>query len=396
MSTVLITGASGFIGTRLAEVAIGRGFDTVGLIRNWSRTARVARVPIRLVRGDVLDRVSLEHAMQGCDSVIHCATDFGARGDEHYRTIVEGTANVVELAARVGLSRVVHVSTAAVHGLFPTTPLLPEHLVTTRTGIPYCDGKLDAEHEATSLAARHGLQLVIVRPTIVYGPWGTHDTRANQLLSERRMMLVDGARGHFNGIYIDNLVDALLAALSSERAPGRIFHLTDDAAVTWRDFLEAHARAIDERMLPLPEPSREALRRAWRGDHAPALQSVPEQVPADVGHKGSGPSWLGKALLAIPGVRRGWRALRGTPEPPSGNDPGAHEAMLAASPVLEHGHAPTLSEHEADLFRIFEQVTFSADAAKAMLGFRSRVSFDEGMARTAAWIRWRSPGTGAT
>jgi nucleoside-diphosphate-sugar epimerase len=388
MTTVLITGANGFIGTRLAEVAVSRGYDVVGLIRNWSRTARVARVPIRLVQGDVLDRASLERSMQGCESVIHCATDFGARGDEQYRSIVEGTANVVEMAARSGLTRIVHVSTAAVHGLFPTAPILPEQLVTERTGIPYCDGKIDAEWKGTRLAEQHGLPLVIVRPTIVFGPWGTHDAQANQLLCERRMVLVDGANGHFNGIYIDNLVDGLLSALSSDEATGRIFHLTDDTTTTWRDFIETHASAVDETLLPLPETSREALRRGWE-EHSLSLLPKTESVsPAVV--KQSRQSRLANVHHAISSLSQIWRTRRHSsalPGPRIGEVP---ESIVHSGTPSDHARNPLLTLHEADMFRIFDQVTFRADSAREILGFRSHISFADGMERTIKWIRWRS------
>lgn len=325
--------------------------------------------------------------MRGCQLVVHCALDFGARGVEHRRSILEGARNVVEVAGQQGVARMVHVSSAAVHGLHPIHSDLPERLVSDRTGIPYCDGKIDAEWEAIRVAADYGLPLVIVRPTVVFGPWGTHDALAVRLLRERRLVLVDGARGRFNGIYIDNLVDALIGALKSRQAPGHIFHLSDDDLITWRQFLEAHARALDESLLPLPEMTREDLLRVWR----PRLVTPREpERPMDPGLiMRVRRSKAVVAMFAIPGVQRSWAVLRkavGVPIASGdlGEPPDSVAGVTAPEPV---GEAP-LSEYEADMFRIFEQVSFQAGTARDLLGYRPRVSYDVGMDRTAEWIRW--------
>src|SRR5437763_572241 len=74
---VLITGATGFVGCRLARVLSDSGVQVTGIVRSWHKAARVARLPITLAPGDVSDRRSLTDAMQGCDTVVHCALDTG-------------------------------------------------------------------------------------------------------------------------------------------------------------------------------------------------------------------------------------------------------------------------------------------------------------------------------
>ncbi len=371
---MFITGINGFIGTRVAEAAVARGYRVSGIVRDWGRTARVARLPVRLMRGDVLDAESLQRAVAGADAVIHLAADYRARGADMEHSIAEGARNVAEAAVRCGVERLVHVSSLAVFGLTPQTPELLPGPVDVRAGNPYSDGKIRAEIAIRDVSTRSGLSLVTLRPAIVYGPWGSHDLLAIRLLREGRMALVDGAEGHFNGIYVDDLVEMLLASLTSVSPDRRIFHIAAGGHARWRDFILAHAHALYESEPALPTLDYAAALRAWEG--APAAPPAPGMLERIRFSRAAA------AVFSVPGVHRSWVAFRRAIGKPK-------------QPRVQHGDPPPsdvqdlkMSRHEAEMFNIFGDVRIGDDHARELLGGRTPLSFDEGMRKTAAWVRW--------
>src|SRR5262249_208804 len=120
MKRVLITGATGFIGCRLAEILVQREVPVAALVRTWSNAARLARLPVALAAGDMLDLDSLRSAVKNCDVIIHCAVDNRAydagAAQEHRRSSQLGTANVLQAALEAHVERVVHLSSVAVYG----------------------------------------------------------------------------------------------------------------------------------------------------------------------------------------------------------------------------------------------------------------------------------------
>lgn len=332
---VLITGATGFIGGRLAEVLTEWGVEAVCPVRHWGRASRLARLPVQMIGGDVMDRDSIRRAMDGCDMVVHCAVDFRATGRAHTRASAAGTENVMQAAHDVGVSRVVHLSSAAVHGLSPAAAgTFTEERPLQATGHDYCDGKIAAERIALDFHRTRGLPVTVLRPTVVYGPFGYYSEAVARAARERRLALVDGAPGICNCLYVDNLIQAILLGAIRKEAVGEIFYVSDERPVLWRDYLEAHARALGSRFAPLPVTSRRALRAGQLTSHV--LRTLN--------------SFLGR--------------------------------------FHRFDEPRVLSRTEEVSFSVFRQVTFPIGKANRLLGYAPAVDFEEGMERTAAWIRW--------
>ncbi len=391
MKRVLITGATGFIGGRLAEVLTGLGVEVVCPVREWGRASRLARLPVRMVGADVLNAVSIRDAMAGCDVAIHCAADFRAAGPKHQETSHRGTANVMEAALGAGVSRVVHLSSAAVHGLSPRGPRPPtEDTPLRRTGHDYCDGKIAAEQVALQFHRSRGLPVSIIRPTVVYGPFGYYSRSVVRVARERRLVLVDGGAGICNCLYVDNLVQAILLAATRREAIGEVITVSDAVPVTWREYLEKHAEALGPGFARLPIISRAGLRAARRRLSGAAL-TVLLRSPRDAFDKLDDPV-IREAVQAIPGAtalgivtKPLLRLFRRRTPPAETRRPatsGDHEVARAK------GLARLLSPNEEESFSVFQHVRFGIDKAKRLLGYQPAVGFEEGMARTASWIRW--------
>ena len=233
---VLVTGGTGFIGGRLVErLVLECNANVRILVRNFASASRIARFPIEMVRGNVMESCDVEAAMNGCDIVFHCAWEVQDSESMERRVNVAGTRNVLEAALQAGVKRVVHLSTVLVYGAPPdgdfdeTTSRNPDNA--------YAKSNLEAEKLAVSYTEKHGLPVSVLQPTIVYGPYGRAWTVGvlNQL-KRGNVILVNGGDGLCNVVYIDDMVSAIILAAVKNEAIGEVFLIAGERPVTWKEF----------------------------------------------------------------------------------------------------------------------------------------------------------------
>src|SRR6266853_1600261 len=185
-----VTGASGFIGSNLVHELVARGHSVKGLLRAGSDTRGLTGVDFERVEGDISDRARLKEAMFGCDWCFHVAASYHLWLKDYkpmYAANVEGTRNVLEMAAAAGCSRIVYTSTVGCIGyptpvdgrLTPSDETVPvsEAQMTSH----YKRSKWQAEQVATQLA-RSGLPIVIVNPSAPVGPRDVKPTPTGQVI----------------------------------------------------------------------------------------------------------------------------------------------------------------------------------------------------------------------
>ena len=237
---VLITGATGFMGSRLCEVLfLTRRVQPRAFIHSTASAARIARFPIDFVLGDLTDRATVGKAMQGCDAVIHLA-----RGDD--QVMLTGLDNVLASARDHKVSRVVHMSSVAVYGNAPPSESRHEDAVPNPGDMAYGHVKLEQERRVLRAYRAHGLPVVILRPPNVYGPYSAYTTGIIQKIRSRKMAIVDGGTNPCNLVYIDNLMEAILLSLWKPQAIGQTFFITDRDVVSWEQHLHDHAALVGE------------------------------------------------------------------------------------------------------------------------------------------------------
>lgn len=172
MGKTLLTGGTGFIGSKVALKLLERGDDLKLLVRESSKPAGFNGRDFEKAKGDVLDRRSLRRAMKGVDKVFHVAgcTDLRANPRQLFDVNVTGTKNVLGEAMNAGVERAVHTSSvAAVGSAEPGSTVDEANLFTIgHLGMPYVNSKREGEIEALRLAAQ-GLPLVVVNPALVLG-----------------------------------------------------------------------------------------------------------------------------------------------------------------------------------------------------------------------------------
>ncbi len=255
---VLITGATGFIGSRLALRCQGEGMQVLALGRRRSpieeENARELEARGVAVREIPLDDVSgLAAAMAGVDLVFHLAAAQHEANvpDAYFRAVnVDGTRSVFEAAAQAGVSRVVHGSTIGVYGWRPGecvhegSPLAPDNI--------YGITKLEGEQVVRSFASR--VPFAIVRISEVYGPG---DRRLLKLFKGAQrgvsLQIGDGQNRH-HLVYIEDLLSGLLLAGRCPGAQGRTFVLAGPEPVTSRAMLEAVLRSVGKPLRVLRVP----------------------------------------------------------------------------------------------------------------------------------------------
>jgi nucleoside-diphosphate-sugar epimerase len=244
--TCLITGASGFIGGRLAARLAQEGCAVRCLVRASSDTSRLHELGVEIKVGDLTDTASLARAVAGCRYVFHCGalvSDW-ATTEEIIRTNVEGTRNLLEASVGASVRRLIHFSTTDVYS-HPDGAAIDESYVASRFGNWYAQTKRDAEAEVRRVATAGPLDAVILRPATVYGP-GSTDVIGEiaRAIEGRHMLLIDRGRPLAGLCYVQNLIDAAVLALRHEAASGHAFNVSDGLAVTWKQFTDDLAAGL--------------------------------------------------------------------------------------------------------------------------------------------------------
>ena len=245
-----ITGASGFIGRALGDRLRADGVE----VRGMDLRADHAR---GVVAGDVAVAGDWQRHAEGCDLVIHTAAIVSLRTerpDDVWRANVLGTHHALGAAERAGARRFVHFSSVTAFGFCFPDRVTEEHPVRL-TGLPYPDTKIASEQHVLQAHAEGRMICTVVRPGDVYGPasraWAVVPV---QLMRSRRFTLPAGGRGIFSPVYIDDLVDGVVRAASSEAADGQVLTLSGGVGIANRDFFGRYADALGTRLVTVPTP----------------------------------------------------------------------------------------------------------------------------------------------
>jgi dihydroflavonol-4-reductase len=252
---VLLTGASGFVGSHILDRLRLQNIDTAVLLRSTSDTKFLQpNLPATEVRfGSVTDASSLAKATDGVTHVIHCAGRTKAvSSSEYYEINHLGTRNVVEaLNARVGtIQRLLHISSLAVSG--PATPQNPaKEIETPRPVSDYGKSKLAGESEVRQ---RSRVPFTILRPPAVYGP---RDTGFLSLFKavKRHLLPRPNAAQALSVVYAQDLAEAVVACLFRPETAGQTYFTASPELVTSRGMAEEIARQMRRWTIPFPIPA---------------------------------------------------------------------------------------------------------------------------------------------
>lgn len=224
---ILVTGASGFLGSEIVKQLVAQGEHVRILIRKTSSIAQFSAIDknIEFVEGDILDITSLESAFEGVEKIIHSAAVIGydsTQYDAMYKTNIEGTANVVNVALSKSIKKIVHISSIAAIGGKPNELITEEtkwekNKWTTHYGIT----KMLAEREIWR-GIQEGLEAVIVNPGIIVGV-GNDEHKATmrlfkQIASGKLPFYTTGSNGFVDVADVAKITIQLMkSSITSER-----------------------------------------------------------------------------------------------------------------------------------------------------------------------------------
>jgi nucleoside-diphosphate-sugar epimerase len=254
--TVLVTGATGFVGGHLTRRLLQEGAEIKVLVRDPAKLPAAWQGRVEVCTGDLTDVASLRQAVRDARWVFHCAANVQtwARAADYEAVNVQGVRNLLDAIAAqpVKPERLVHVSTVDVYG-FPRTPCA-EDCALRPPGFGYGDSKLRGELAVHEIARRIDLSHVVLRPTNVMGPGSPFIERVGRELHRGLMLRIAGGRADAGFLSVENLVDALLWSGQAPRAHNEVYNIADPQSVTWRQVLDDLRQGIQGRGLIIDLP----------------------------------------------------------------------------------------------------------------------------------------------
>jgi len=263
VSEVLVTGATGFVGHAVVgKLAVDGSFDgVVAAVRRDDVSWPKGVVPVEV--GDLLPTTDWSEALHGVDALVHCAARVHVMQEDAidplqaYREVnVKGTLNLARQAAQAGVSRFVFVSSIKVNGeaTQPGQTFSADDLLSPLD--PYGVSKQEAELGLREIEAQTGMEVVIVRPPLVYGPGVKANFAAMLRWVARGIPLPLGAIHNTRSmVALDNLVDLLVVCLKHPTAAGQTFLVSDGEDVSTTELLRRTAHAMGKKAFLLPIPA---------------------------------------------------------------------------------------------------------------------------------------------
>lgn len=258
MTKVLVTGATGFIGKALVQALVQQAFDVIEGVRHLNQPASEQQVEL----GELSSVTEYTDALQDVDVVIHLAArthimhDTASDPPAEFRKVnTTATLNLAVQAAKIGVKRFIFISSIKVNGeqTAPNSPF--QEQVASPPNDPYALSKYEAEHGLLSLAHSSAMQVVIIRPPLVYGPGvkANFATLFDWLARGIPLPLgvIDNKRSL---VALDNLLSFIILCISHPKAANETFLISDQEDVSTIELLQKITKALNKNTLLLPVP----------------------------------------------------------------------------------------------------------------------------------------------
>lgn len=321
---LMITGATGMVGSSIARRAVEAGYHVRALVRPESDRGQLEELGVEMMEGDLAKPESLAPAVAGVDLVVHAAAKVGDWGsaDEYRAVNVVALEHLLTAVEHEGqLKRWIQISSLGVyparhhHGTDETVP----------ADLAGLDGYTRTKAESENVVKRHmeenGLPAIILRPGFVYGPGDRHVLpRLIERIRSGKMKLIGDGKKLLNNTYVGSLADAVILALQKDDVLGETFNIRDERLVTREEFVGAIADYLGQ-----PRP-------------------------------GKIPLWLARVLAGVV-------------------EPLARARRKPEAPILTRARIKFLTLN----------LDYSIAKAKQMLGYRPKVDFQDGIREALDW-----------
>jgi uncharacterized protein YbjT (DUF2867 family) len=228
--TVLLTGGTGFVGTRVAYALRAHGMDVRALVRRPERAGSLRTLGVEVAAGDINDTASLHAAVAGCDAVVHLVAILKGAPEEFERVMTRGTESLVAAAKEAGVERFVLMSALGTDEQ-------------TKDLIPYFAAKWAMEQEV----GRSGLAFTTFRPSFVFGRGGALPTFVRQVRYSPVVTVIGDGAQRIQPIWIDDVAEYFACALERPDTAGRTFDLGGPDVVSWDELYRRIASTLGKR-----------------------------------------------------------------------------------------------------------------------------------------------------
>jgi nucleoside-diphosphate-sugar epimerase len=254
-AAIVVTGANGFIGSAVVSALLAKGKDVRSVVRSMTEGSAVAV-------GDVGVATEWSSVLANAKQLVHTAARVHVMCEKAVDPLLEfrlvnvaGTLNLAWQAARAGIQRFIFISSVGVHGV-ETLP--GQRLVETDEFAPvspYSISKKEAEEGLWLVAGKTGMEIVVIRPPLVYGPGvKAHFLTMMRLLNNRIPLPLGAIHNLRSFVALDNLVNFIDTCLEHHAAANQTFFISDGHDLSTTDLLRLTAQALDRSCYLLPVP----------------------------------------------------------------------------------------------------------------------------------------------
>jgi nucleoside-diphosphate-sugar epimerase len=250
---VLVTGATGFLGSRLAEIlADEEGASVTGMGRNLDKVAYLKDKGITLIKADLQNKDELREAVSGQDIVFHSAASLNGDHKTGQKINVDATRTLVELSGKAGVSRFVHVSTVGVYDMPQHGAIDESYPLAVNHPSMYARTKARAEKAVREMADEQKIEYAIIRPSMIYGPGhGVWTELMYKLILKGDPVYIGDGTTNYLPVYIDDVVHALILSATSANAPGEAYNISHEVT-DWKTFMGHYAEIAGKETKGIP------------------------------------------------------------------------------------------------------------------------------------------------
>jgi len=257
---ILITGASGFIGSHLTEELAKREkririFIRDGNLGNIKEFSEETKNKIEIVKGDLLDKVSLLKALNKVTKVFHLAAigrPMNILRQTYFDVNFEGTKNLLEACKEKGINKIIHISTISVFGFSRNRTALTENFPKIPVS-DYGESKKKGEEFAIDFCRKNKIKLVVVRPPMVFGPRDFQFFKLFKLINTGIFPLLKNGKAKIEFCYVKNLVNGIILADKYGKNL-ETYNFSDGETYTVRKVFSEIAKAENKRLFPFSVP----------------------------------------------------------------------------------------------------------------------------------------------
>ena len=242
---VLVTGATGFVGSHLTRSLVDDGFDVRALVRPTSDVSELEKLGVEIVRGELRDPDSVASAVRDCQRVFHMAAQMWETfisKRRYFEINVDGARNVARACSVNGVERMVHASSAGVYGVIVDPPVNEDSPLDPSSG--YRESKWLAEQAVHQELTDKGQSVVIARLPGLMGPGSMNWLGLARAIATDRFRIIGNGENHDHVAYVSDVVDAVRLCAETPGVDGQSYLIASEEAVTVNQIIEVIAREL--------------------------------------------------------------------------------------------------------------------------------------------------------